>query len=298
VSNSLDLSDEINGILLYGTNAVGKTSFIKAIGISIIMAQSGLYVPASKFEYFPYNTLFTRILGNDNIFKGLSTFAVEMIELRTILQLADENSMILGDELCSGTESDSALSIFVTGLEELHKRDCTFLFATHFHEIVNYEEVKCLEKMKMYHMSVIYDKSKNKLVYDRKLKEGPGDSMYGLEVCKSLDLSDNFLKRAHDLRVKYNKMYSSILEQNTTKYSSEKIKGGLCEICKINVSSEIHHLEYQRDAVEGFIKNKDNTFNKNHPANLINICETCHDNLHKVNKKYKKKKGTNGYELV
>ena len=83
-----------------------------------------------------------------------------------------------------------------------------------------------------------------------------------------------------------------------TKYSSEKIKGGLCEIRKINVSSEIHHLEYQRDAVEGFIKNKDNTFNKNHPANLINICETCHDNLHKVNKKYKKKKGTNGYELV
>ena len=152
--------------------------------------------------------------------------------------------------------------------------------------------------MKMYHMSVIYDKSKNKLVYDRKLKEGPGDSMYGLEVCKSLDLSDNFLKRAHDLRVKYNKMYSSILEQNTTKYSSEKIKGGLCEICKINVSSEIHHLEYQRDAVEGFIKNKDNTFNKNHPANLINICETCHDNLHNINKKYKKKKGTNGYELV
>lgn len=298
VSNSLDLSHEINGILLYGTNAVGKTSFIKAIGISIIMAQSGLYVPASKFEYFPYNTLFTRILGNDNIFKGLSTFAVEMIELRTILQLADENSMILGDELCSGTESDSALSIFVTGLEELHKRDCTFLFATHFHEIVNYEEVKCLDKMKMYHMSVIYDKSKNKLVYDRKLKEGPGDSMYGLEVCKSLDLSDNFLKRAHDLRIKYNKMYSSILEQNTTKYSSEKIKGGLCEICKINLSSEIHHLEYQKDAVKGFIKNKDNTFNKNHPANLINICETCHDNLHKENKKYKKKKGSNGYELV
>ena len=298
VSNSLDLSQDINGILLYGTNAVGKTSLIKAIGISIIMAQSGLYVPASKFEYYPYNTLFTRILGNDNIFKGLSTFAVEMIELRTILQLADENSLILGDELCSGTESDSALSIFVTGLEELHKRDCTFLFATHFHEIVNYEEVKCLDKMKMYHMSVVYDKSKNKLVYDRKLKEGPGESMYGLEVCKSLDLSDDFLTRAHDLRVKYNKMYSSILQHNTSKYSSEKIKGGLCEICKINLSSEIHHLEYQKDAIKGFIKNKDNTFNKDHPANLINICEKCHDNLHKENKRFKKKKVSNGYELV
>ena len=111
-----------NGILLYGTNAVGKTSFIKAIGISIIMAQAGLYVPALEFTYYPYKTLFTRILGNDNIFKGLSTFAVEMTELRTILQMADENSLILGDELCSGTESDSALSIFVAGLEILHKK--------------------------------------------------------------------------------------------------------------------------------------------------------------------------------
>ena len=139
VTNSLNLSDETNGILLYGTNAVGKTSFIKAIGIATIMAQAGLYVPATEFIFYPYNTIFTRILGHDNIFKGLSTFAVEMIELRTILQLADTNSLILGDELCSGTESDSALSIFVTGLEELHKRESTFLFATHFHEIVNYD---------------------------------------------------------------------------------------------------------------------------------------------------------------
>ena len=297
VANSLDLSDEINGILLYGTNAVGKTSFIKAIGISIIMAQAGLYVPANEFIFFPYNTLFTRILGNDNIFKGLSTFAVEMIELRTILQLADINSLILGDELCSGTESDSALSIFVTGLEILHKRECTFLFATHFHEIVNYEEVKSLDKIKMYHMSVIYDKSKKLLIYDRKLKPGAGESMYGLEVCKSLDLDDNFLERAHDLRIKYNKVYQNILTQGTSKYNSNKIKGGICENCKINIASEIHHLEYQKNATNGFIKDNDNNFDKNHPANLINICEDCHNKIHKSNKKLKSKKVTTGYEL-
>ena len=72
-----------------------------------------MYVPSSKFIYYPYNYLFTRILGNDNLFKGLSTFAVEMSELRTILKYSNENSIILGDELCSGTESTSALSIFV-----------------------------------------------------------------------------------------------------------------------------------------------------------------------------------------
>ena len=109
------------GILLFGTNAVGKTSFIKSIGICIIMAQSGFFVPCSYMKYKPYKNIFTRILGNDNLFKGLSTFAVEMCELRTILTQCDKNSLILGDELCSGTESDSALSIFVAGLEILHE---------------------------------------------------------------------------------------------------------------------------------------------------------------------------------
>ena len=72
-------------MLVYGTNAVGKTSLIRAVGISVIMAQAGMYVPCESFVFKPYEHIFTRILGNDNIFKGLSTFAVEMSELRTIL---------------------------------------------------------------------------------------------------------------------------------------------------------------------------------------------------------------------
>lgn len=81
------------------------------------MAQSGLYVPCSSFSYKPYKYIFTRIIGNDNIFKGLFTFAVEMSELRTILTVANKDSLILGDELCSGTEISSAISIFVAGIQ-------------------------------------------------------------------------------------------------------------------------------------------------------------------------------------
>ena len=299
VTNDLALGTDTNtdGILLYGTNAVGKTSLIKAIGINIIMAQAGLYVPASEFIYKPYNTLFTRILGNDNIFKGLSTFAVEMTELRTILQMADKNSLILGDELCSGTESDSALSIFVAGLEILHEKCCTFLFATHFHEIVNYDEIQTLNRLKLFHMSVMYDRSMNKLIYDRKLKEGAGDSMYGLEVCKSLNLPNDFLTRAYDLRLKYNKYYENILAHDTSRYNSKKIKNN-CEICKKYVGTEIHHLEYQMDAYDGYIKTESAHFHKNHPANLINICILCHDNIHQNNTKLKIKKTSIGYELI
>lgn len=308
VTNDLELGntnkkDYSNGVLLYGTNAVGKTSFIKSIGISIIMAQAGLFVPCKTFEYYPYNYIFTRILGNDNIFKGLSTFAVEMSELRTILQFSNKNSLILGDELCSGTESDSALSIFVSGLEELHKNQSSFMFATHFHEIVKYEEVKNLNKINLYHMEVIFDKSTNKLIYDRKLKEGPGDSMYGLEVCKSLNLPQNFLDRAHELRVKYNNVYKNILDMDTSKYNSKKVKG-ICEMCNNNIGTEIHHLEYQKNANKNDYLEEG--FHKNHVANLVNICEDCHNNIHKndtkkttVKKKIvKKTKTENGYEII
>ena len=287
---------ETNGILLYGTNAVGKTSFIKSLGIAVIMAQAGLYVPCKTFNYFPYSSIFTRILGNDNIFKGLSTFAVEMTELRTILTMSDKNSLVLGDELCSGTESDSALSIFTAGLETLHVKDCTFLFATHFHEIVKYEEIKALTKLKMMHMEVSYDAEKGLLIYDRKLRDGPGDSMYGLEVCKSLNLPQAFLRRAHDIRMKYKPEQRNILSLETSHYNSKKIVGN-CELCDSdNKATEVHHLQYQKNA------DKDNdyikTFHKNHLANLINICEECHQKIHKTNTQHKIVKTSKGFVLM
>lgn len=295
VTNDLEMGRDHNGMLLYGTNAVGKTSFIKSIGIAIIMAQSGLFVSASDFVYSPYTRIFTRILGQDNLFKGLSTFAVEMSELRTILKQSDQNSLVLGDELCSGTESDSALSIFTAGLEILHKKESTFLFATHFHEVNNYSEIKALDKMKMAHMEVLYDKQNGKLIYDRKLKDGPGESMYGLEVCKSLNLDSDFLQRAHDIRMKYNPINKNPLSLTTSHFNSKKI-GGLCELCKKNNSTEVHHLAHQNNA------NKDNqyinSFHKNHIANLINICEECHQNIHKEEGEHKKVKTTQGYEVV
>jgi len=294
VTNDLSMGTDVNGLLLYGTNAVGKTSFIRALGISIIMAQSGMFVPCSEFVYVPYHSIFTRILGNDNIFKGLSTFAVEMSELRIILKMADENSLILGDELCSGTESESALSIFVAGLQELHEKDATFVFATHFHEIVHYDEIKALDKMILKHMAVYYDRQLDCLVYDRKLKDGPGTSTYGLEVCKSLYLTDDFLNKAYVIRNKYFPEMRGELSQSPSHFNAKKIRG-ICEHCKEAISEEVHHLAAQAEADNnGFI----GSFHKNHPANLMNVCEKCHDKLHDSGSNLTKKKTTRGTLLV
>ena len=296
VSNDLSLGKDVNGILLYGTNAVGKTSFIKSLGIAVIMAQAGLYVPCSEFTYYPYTAIFTRILGNDNIFKGLSTFAVEMTELRTILRMNNEQSLILGDELCSGTESDSAISIFVTGLMELHKKNSSFIFATHFHEIVNFEEILSMERLRMMHMTVKYDKENDILMYDRKLKEGPGESMYGLEVCKSLNLPNNFLEMAYSIRNKYNKKSRGILSQGQSRYNSDKLKGGICELCMMEPASDIHHLQYQNEAnSEGIIIKNEISFHKNHKANLASVCKGCHDKIHQNDTKIRRVKTSDGY---
>ena len=295
VANDLSIGEENNGMLLYGTNAVGKTSFIKSIGIAIIMAQAGMYVPCSEFKYYPYQYLFTRILGNDNIFKGLSTFAVEMCELRTILKNATQNSLILGDELCSGTESTSALSIFVSSLERLHTIESTFLFATHFHEILEYEEIQALKKMRTFHMSVIFDRENGNLVYDRKLRDGPGEAMYGLEVCKSLSMPDDFIERAYAIRNKYSKTGANMLDMPKSRYNAKKLRGQ-CEICNLNKGTEVHHLQFQKHASpDGIIKGE---FNKNKKANLINICEKCHLKIHDSDAEYRISKTTSGYELI
>jgi DNA mismatch repair protein MutS len=298
VTNDILLGNGVtDGVLLYGTNAVGKTSFIRAIGISIIMAQSGLYVPCTEFIYKPYNYIFTRILGNDNIFKGLSTFAVEMSELRTILRLADKNSLILGDELCSGTENTSAVSIFVAGIQKMHQSGSSFIFATHLHEIVNFDEITSLKSLVLKHMEVIYDKEQDLLIYDRKLKDGPGNSMYGLEVCKSLSLPQDFLDAAYNIRMKYNSESASLLSLKTSHFNSKKIMS-LCEKCGKNMGKEVHHLQHQKDAdVDGIITNIDGTFHKNVLANLITLCEECHDDFHKKTATHKKVKTTKGYKL-
>ena len=301
VTNDISIgTDKTDGILLYGTNAVGKTSIIRALGISCIMAQSGLFVPCSKFVFKPYTAIFSRILGNDNLFKGLSTFAVEMSELRTILKMSNESSLILGDELCSGTETESAISIFISGLQTLMEKKSSFIFATHFHEIVNYEEIQNMEGLKMKHLSVYYDRENDCLVYDRKLKDGSGTRMYGLEVCKSLYLPEDFLENAYKIRNKYFPETGGELANKSSRYNTKKIRG-MCEICKTELGEEIHHLNEQKDAnKDGYIGN----FHKNHQANLISICEKCHTKLHAKSenveepiKRIIKKKTTKGYIL-
>ena len=136
------------------------------------MAQAGMFVPCSSFEYKPYTAIFTRILGNDNIFKGLSTFTVEMSEVSTFINTCDENSLNLGEEVCSGTETSSAVSIFAEVLLWLNKKGASHIFASHFHQLTTMKEITSLKKLAIKHMSVT--NINGILHYTRKLEDGSG----------------------------------------------------------------------------------------------------------------------------
>lgn len=287
VGNNIELCQKgSKGLLLYGLNAAGKSTLMKSIALCVIMAQSGMYVPASQFKYFPYNSLFTRITKGDDISNGQSTFMIEIQELRNIFKRSNRNSLVIGDELCSGTESASAIGIVSAGLHTLSlKNNCTYVFASHFHDLTSVPEIKELEslnKLKIKHLHVEYDPVSGKLIYDRKLRDGQGLTTYGIEVCKALNISHDFITHANNIRQHYMERTNTTIENNRNvnfvKSSRYNVKAKLleCAICKTK-GTEMHHIHHQKDANElGYIGN----VKKNRLFNLVSLCEKCHDKTH------------------
>jgi DNA mismatch repair protein MutS len=267
--------DKLNGMLLYGCNAVGKSSMMKAIGLNIIMAQSGLFVASREFIFNPFHYIFTRISDNDNIFKGQSSFAVEMSELRSILKRSNQNSIVLGDELCSGTESVSAQSIFASSVVRLSEKNVNFVFATHLHELYKLPLIQNLENVKSFHLKVIFDEENKKLIYDRKLEEGNGPAIYGLEVCKAMDLDPDFLTLANSIRRDLLGISDNLQEKKQSPYN-KRIYLQDCSVCG-EKAVDTHHIKEQntadKDNMIGHIK-------KNQESNLVALCEDCHHKVH------------------
>ena len=271
-----DISLNQNGILLYGINSSGKSSFMKAIGLSIIMAQAGMFVPSTSFSYSPFSQIMTRICGNDNIYKGMSSFVVEMTELRNILQRADSNSLIIGDEICCGTEAISGVCIVSSAINELINKKASFIFTSHLHELTSISIIKekIDKNLKVYHMHIEIED--NKIVYERKIKEGQGSNIYGIDVCKSLDMPLSFMKNAEIIKKELQGITETIINTKTSNYNSN-LYIDLCEVCKINKAEETHHINYQINADKN---GKFSNFRKNENHNLVCICNECHQKEH------------------
>jgi len=256
-----------NGLLVYGSNSSGKSSLMKALGIAVVCAQAGIPVAASSMTLSPYTGIFTRILGNDNLWASLSSFAVEMTEFRAILKYSNEKSLVLGDELCSGTETRSATAIVSAGIQTMVKRGAQFLLATHLHEISQLEEIRRLQGVKFTHLGIEYDAATKTIIYKRVLQEGSGSSLYGLEVCYGLDMDAEFLELASNCRQNLNKF---------SRYNSQ-VPVKFCEVCKSNKDLESHHIIHQAAAKNGFVEPGTQT---HRASNLTVLCDMCHKDHH------------------
>ena len=277
----LDASEgkEVRGVLLYGINSSGKSSLMKSVGLSVILAQAGFFVPAVELRLGIFRKLFTRIVSRDNLYKGLSTFSVEMLELKNIFARADERSLVLGDEISQGTETLSALAIVSSAIIRLDELGARFIFASHLHQLAEVEEVRRLQRLIFLHLGVHYDAASDRLVYDRKLKIGLGDSLYGLEFARSLHMDESFLKRASSIRERLTGSESalkSLKKKKRSRYHKD-LYVARCAICDAPVE-EVHHIAPQHLADE---EDRIDHFHKNHRYNLIPLCKKHHEMVHR-----------------
>jgi DNA mismatch repair protein MutS len=163
-NTNTNINSTNKGWLVYGMNASGKSTLMKATGLCVLLAQAGCFVPAKEMTLKPFKAIYTRILNQDNLFAGLSSFAVEMSELRDILRNADKHTLVLGDELCAGTESISAQALVASGIQWLSSRSAKFIFATHLHGLPSVIDTSVLG-VEVWHLHVEYDPLTKKLVF-------------------------------------------------------------------------------------------------------------------------------------
>ena len=272
VPNDINIGQEEHGIILFGMNASGKSVCLKATGIAIIMAQAGMYVASKKFEYSIYNNVLSRILGNDNLMKSLSSFEVEMIELKNILDIADSNSLVLGDEICRGTEHISGLSLVAASIMDLAKRNTSFMYTTHLHKLSDLQCIKELNNVGIYHLRVNIDG--DKIIYDRTIQKGNGETIYGIEVARAMNMNADFIKNAYEIRGLLVNKENKILSEKRSIYNKNIIVDK-CEICQ-EKGVDTHHIQFQCTAVN----NKIEHFHKNVDHNLVVLCKKCHQDVH------------------
>jgi DNA mismatch repair protein MutS len=278
ITLSASEGEDVLGVLLYGINSSGKSSLMKSVGLSVILAQSGFFVPALELKLGLYEKLFTRILSQDNLYKGLSTFAVEMMELKNIFNRANGRSLVLGDEISQGTETESALAIVSSSILKLLSLKSTFIFATHLHQLKNIPELQGLKNLIFLHLGIKYDSKNDTLIYNRVLQLGMGDSLYGLEFAKSLHMDKDFLQKAYSIRetLQHNNTDIKNLSKGKRSQYNKKLYLSLCALCDKAVE-EVHHINAQKDA--NSTGNIDH-FHKNHKYNLIPLCKVHHQMVH------------------
>ncbi len=197
IANDATLDNDKNLItIITGPNMAGKSTYLRQIAQIVILAQIGSFVPASTADLCIVDRVFTRVGAADDLFRGQSTFMVEMQELSTILRYATPNSLILLDEIGRGTSTYDGLSIAWSVVEYIaNTLNSKTIFATHYHELTELEDlvtgvVNCLIDVKQ---------SGDDIVFLRKIKRGRSGRSFGIEVAKMAGVPETVIVRAKSI---------------------------------------------------------------------------------------------------
>jgi DNA mismatch repair protein MutS len=267
-----DICLKSDGVIIYGINAVGKSSFLRSVGIAIVMAQAGLYVAAESFEYFIYDRIISKISTKDDIMSGKSTFIVELHEISDMISLSNESTLVISDELCCSTEIESACALVSATLEVLVAKKASFIFSTHLKDLQ-------LLDTRILHMDAYIENGK--LVSSRLLLPGGIDDNYGLELAGAWGIQSDLLKRAFEIRNRSGMSEANgtieLLSTKSSRYNSD-VYLDKCKLCGSKENLHTHHIVEQKNSNEsGLVYNR---FHKNKKFNLLVVCENCHKKIH------------------
>ncbi|PJN87223.1 DNA mismatch repair protein MutS [Bacillus sp. mrc49] len=193
VPNDCMMDGERELLLITGPNMSGKSTYMRQVALTSILAQIGCFVSASIAELPIFDKVFTRIGAADDLISGQSTFMVEMLEARNAIMNATENSLILFDEIGRGTSTYDGMALAQAIIEYIHEEiGAKTLFSTHYHELTILASE--LPKLSNIHVSAI--EQNGNVVFLHKIKEGPADKSYGIHVAKLADLPKPLIERA------------------------------------------------------------------------------------------------------
>ena len=196
IPNDIIMHENTAILLITGPNMAGKSTYMRQLGMIVIMAQIGCYVPASTATLPIFDKIFTRIGASDDLVSGESTFMVEMTEAANAINYATANSLILFDELGRGTATFDGMSLAQAILEYINNKiGCKTLFSTHYHELTDLENT--LDKLKNKHVSA--EEKDGKITFLHKVKDGSIDKSYGINVAKLANLPEEITKRAEEI---------------------------------------------------------------------------------------------------
>jgi DNA mismatch repair protein MutS len=196
IPNDVRLTEEARVVILTGPNMAGKSTILRQVGLIVLMAQVGSFVPASSATIGLCDRVFTRVGASDNLVRGQSTFMVEMAETSAILHTATRRSLVLLDEIGRGTSTYDGVSIAWAVSEHLHERTgCKTIFATHYHELVQLADE--LVAVRNYNVGV--REVGDQILFLHRLQPGGADRSYGIEVGRLAGLPAPVIERARQV---------------------------------------------------------------------------------------------------